>query len=229
MKVHKHRDRSPARYWTAENSHPAVLPDILASNAGFVLFVIIAEAVVHLDRITQWDVRALQWRHSGSSPLGIEFFTALSLFGTPLFLASLGLIVAVFLIRKQQWNYFAGWCVAQTDLETLETQRPRPENAAPSLVHFRYSLTERSCHAPHDRLHHALVCSGDSLEAGPYLVNWHCRDRNVFNDRNWIQHAYHDIRDVVAGFAARTSWVFLCSSVTIFRPNRSNAGQERTP
>jgi undecaprenyl-diphosphatase len=129
-----------------ENSHPAVLPGILASLAGLGLFVIIAEAIVHLDRITEWDIRALQWLHSGTSPPGIEFFTALSLFGAPLFLACLGLIVAVFLIRKQQWNYLAGWCDALIGGEILESvlkfliQRPRPENAAPLLAHFTYSL-----------------------------------------------------------------------------------------
>ena len=167
MKVHQHRNQPPAPYSTVEYSCPAVLPGILASLAGLGLFAIIAEAVVHLDRITEWDIRALQWLHSGTSPLGIEFFTAVSLFGAPLF-SCLGLIVAVFLIRKQQWNYLAGWCVALIGGEILESvlkvpdSKTSPRKSSSLVGAFYVQSAEWSCHDLHDRLHHALVCSGDS-------------------------------------------------------------------
>jgi undecaprenyl-diphosphatase len=238
MKAHQHRDRPPAQYSTGEDSHPAVLPGILASLAGLVLFAIIAEAVVHLDRITEWDIRALQWLHSGTSPLGIEFFTAVSLFGAPLFLGCLGLIVAVFLIRKQQWNYLAGWCVALIGGETLESvlklliQRPRPENAASSLAHFTYSLP--SGHAmtsmiAYIMLSYVLVTiwkPGRTWRIG-IVATATLLLIGIGFSRVYL--GVHYVSDVVAGFAGGTFWVFLCISATIFLQNRSNAGAERKP
>ena len=237
MKPHKHRDPPPALHSRMKTSRLNIFPGPRVGLAALALFIAVVAAVDHIQQITSWDVRALQWLHSGTSPLGIDVLTAVSLAGSPEFLACLGLIVAVLLIWKRQRNYLAGWIVALVGGEILESvlklliQRPRPEYSDPLLTHFTYSLP--SGHAmtsliAYSMFSHVLISVWKPNRAAQIgiLATAVLLIMGIGFSRVYL--GVHYVSDIVAGFAAGTFWASLCIYVTTFRQSRIRSGPERT-
>jgi membrane-associated phospholipid phosphatase len=209
----------------------------LTGIAGLVLFTSIA-TVTHLDQVTTWDIRALQWLHSRTSPPGITFFSAFSILGSPLFLACLGLIFATILICRRQRTFLVVWGVALVGGEILEStlklliRRPRPEFSAPFLNHFTYSLP--SGHAmtsliAYSMLAYILVTVWEPGRIGriAIVVTAILVILGIGYSRVYL--GVHYVTDVVAGFAAGTFWLSLCIALTTFRRERRNPVVDRNP
>src|SRR5678815_1971349 len=102
---HGHRILSPISGWSRS-------PGILAGAAGMLLFLLIAGVLIRHDQWTSLDMSALQWLQSRRSPHGITFFSGLTFFGETPFLAFVGLVGALFLVRKRQLVLLTAWWIA---------------------------------------------------------------------------------------------------------------------
>lgn len=178
------------------------------------------------------DDTILQWLHSRNTPLGIQVFEAITFLGSPIFLYTLGTIVALWLARMRRWSVLLGWCAALAGGLVIESglklliQRPRPPYAAPYLHTFTYSFP--SGHAMNSLITYGmlatiLVTTIERLERRPHSVMktgvFTCTALLVLGigfSRLYL--GVHYFSDVVAGFAAGMLWLFVCLKWTYLPP-----------
>lgn len=189
------------------------------SMAALWLFTAITEDVLHHTPLTQFDVTILKWFHLHSTETGIHIFEAVSFVGSPLVLSVLGISLAIYLIRRRAWIFFASWIAALVGAGILDRvlkeaiQRPRPAYAA-TILHGQ-SFSFPSGHALV-----SLVAYG--MTAYFAIVLW-------LGDASWwtavscaatililgigVSRLYlgvHYFTDVIAGYAVGAVWLAAC-------------------
>ena len=116
---------------------------LVLSAAGLWLFAGVTEDVIHHDPLTRFDVTVLRLLRDHATNLGDRIFSAITLLGSPLAMAVLGVVVAAVLAIKRQWILLAGWFAAFAGAGILTAalktviRRPRPFGAEVFLHEFR--------------------------------------------------------------------------------------------
>lgn len=119
---------------------------LVVSIAALWLFGGVTEDVIHHDPLTQFDRTLLEWLHQHVSPWGLRIFAGISWLGSPLWLTTLALLVALALAVRRQWLLLAGWTAAMAGTGVLDAvlkhiiQRPRPPQAATFLHSDSFSF-----------------------------------------------------------------------------------------
>ncbi|MEO8580720.1 MAG: bifunctional DedA family/phosphatase PAP2 family protein, partial [Gemmatimonadales bacterium] len=193
---------------------------LLISVGGLWLFAGVTEDVLHNDPLTTFDVTVLRLLRDHSTHLGDRIFSAITLFGSPVAMAALGVIVAAVLAVKRQWILLAGWFAAFIGAgiltATLKTviQRPRPTGANQFLHGESFSFP--SGHAlgsliGYGMLAYLLIRVVDQRRTKTLVVGASLALVLAIGfSRLYL--GVHYFSDIVAGYAAGVLWLSACIS-----------------
>ncbi|HEY3133883.1 MAG TPA: bifunctional DedA family/phosphatase PAP2 family protein, partial [Gemmatimonadaceae bacterium] len=193
---------------------------LLISVAGLWLFGGVTEDVLHHDPLTAFDIAVLRLLRGHATSLGDKIFSAVSVLASPLAMAVVGGVVAVFLAIKRQWILLSGWVAAFAGAEVLTTvlknviRRPRPIGADQFLHGESFSFP--SGHAlgsliGYGMLAYLLVLLVDRRRqqllivaaAGTLIVA-------IGFSRLYL--GVHYFSDIIGGYAAGLLWLSACIS-----------------
>ena len=192
---------------------------LLVSVIALWLFAGITEDVINHGSITELDLTVLQWLQARHTLLGIRIFWAVTLLGSPVFIAVLGVVVARVLARRQQSLVMAGWSVALVGSALLERvlklsiRRPRPDFAAQFLYDSSYSFP--SGHAmnslvAYGMLAYILVTCWARHRAAQIAIIVCAALLILAIGFSRLYLGVHYLSDVAAGFAAGIFWLSIC-------------------
>jgi undecaprenyl-diphosphatase len=201
------------------------------------LFGALTEDVVNHTSLARFDVTILEWFHSNSTQAGIDFFEAISFFGSPLVLSVLGIAVAVYFISRRAWVFLASWIAALVGAGILDgvlkatVQRPRPAYAM-AILHG-HSFSFPSGHALASLVAYGMTAyfvvvlwakAPSSRTAVIYLAT-------ILISAIGVSRLYlgvHYLTDVIAGYAVGAVWLSACiTGVAIARRQPAAQSSER--
>lgn len=188
--------------------------------AAVAVFAALAEEALAAGEIATFDLAFARALHDTSTPGWARAFSVVSLFGTPVAIAVVTVLVAVRLLLRQQTMLALGWVAAQAGGGVLnrllkETfERSRPEFADPVLAASSWSFP--SGHA----MGTFIFCG-----VGCYLLLRRNRSFTVAAavvtaSASWcavmafsrLYLGVHYASDVIAGLLAGVAWVAVCTS-----------------
>ena len=187
--------------------------------AALWLFGDVTEDVVRHEPLIQFDATLLAWFGAHVSPTGIRIFAAISWLGSPVVIATLGLLVAAFLTYRRKWLLLSGWLMALAGTGILDlalkysVQRARPPDASTFLRGLSYSFP--SGHALGSLVTYGMLAY---LLAMFWAKRRTARIRLVAGagvlilaigfSRLYLQ--VHFFSDVVGGYAVGVMWLTAC-------------------
>ncbi len=193
---------------------------LLISVAGLWLFAGVTEDVIHHDPLTAFDVAVLRLLRDHATNLGDRIFSAITLLGSPLAMAVLGVVVAAVLAIKRQWILLAGWFAAFAGAGILTAalktviRRPRPFGAEVFLHGESFSFP--SGHAlgsliGYGMLAYLLIRMVDRQRTKTLIVGAALALVLAIGfSRLYL--GVHYFSDIVAGYAAGVLWLSACIS-----------------
>src|SRR5438093_8789294 len=193
---------------------------LLISVASLWLFGGVTEDVLHHDPLTAFDIAALHLLRSHATDLGDKIFSAVSVLGSPLAMAVIGVVVAAFLAIRRHWILLSGWVAAFAGAGVLTTvlknviQRPRPIGADRFLHGESFSFP--SGHAlgsliGYGMLAYLLVLLVDRRRQQLLIV----AAAGVLIVAIGFSRLYlgvHYFSDIIGGYAAGLLWLSACIS-----------------
>jgi len=193
----------------------------IISLAALWLFAAVTEDVVTHDPLTHFDLALTTWIRAHTTPLGDRIFTAVSLTGSPISMAAVGMIGAVIIVMRRKWLELAAWVAGFMGAGVLAyilkivIQRPRPVGATPFLHGDSFSFP--SGHALGSLVGYGMLA---------YVIgsNWVTTARGRFRlvigtavlvvaigiSRLYL--GVHYFSDVVGGYAVGVLWLSVCIS-----------------
>ena len=193
----------------------------LISLAALWIFAAVTEDVVTHDPLTNFDLALTTWIRAHTTPLGDRIFTAVSLIGSPIAMAAVGMIGAVIIIVRRKWLELAAWVAGFIGAGVLSyilkivIQRPRPVGATAFLHGESFSFP--SGHALGSLVGYGMLA---------YVIgsNWITTTRGRFRlviatavlvvaigiSRLYL--GVHYFSDVVGGYAVGVLWLSVCIS-----------------
>jgi len=193
----------------------------LISLAALWIFAGVTEDVVTHDPLTNFDLALTTWIRAHTTPLGDRIFTAVSLIGSPIAMAAVGMIGAVIIILRRKWLELAAWVAGFMGAGVLSyilkivIQRPRPAGATAFLHGESFSFP--SGHALGSLVGYGMLA---------YVIgsNWITTTRGRFRlviatavlvvaigiSRLYL--GVHYFSDVVGGYAVGVLWLSVCIS-----------------
>ena len=193
----------------------------LISLAALWIFAGVTEDVVHHDPLTSFDLAVTTWIRAHTTPLGDRIFTVVSLIGSPIAMAAVGMIGAVLIIVRRKWLVLAAWIAGFMGAGVLSLMlkilihRPRPVGASIFLHGETFSFP--SGHALGSLVGYGMLA---------YVIgsNWIESRRGrlrlaittaVLVIAIGISRLYlgvHYFSDVVGGYAVGVLWLSVCIS-----------------
>lgn len=203
---------------------------LVASLAALWLFGAVTEDVVHHDPLTTFDLALATELRAHAIPVGDRIAVAISLVGSPVAMAALGVAVAVALAWRRAWALLAGWTAAFAGAGVLTwalkdiIRRPRPTGAAAFLHGASWSFP--SGHSLGAMIGYGMLA---------YILALHASRRRsratiysaaallvVAIGLSRLYLGVHYFSDVVGGFAAGLVWLSACiSGVEVARRRRA--------
>jgi len=193
----------------------------IISLAALWLFAAVTEDVVTHDPLTNFDLALTTWIRAHTTPLGDRIFTAVSLIGSPISMAAVGMIGAVIIVMRRKWLELAAWVAGFMGAGVLAyilkivIQRPRPVGATAFLHGDSFSFP--SGHALGSLVGYGMLA---------YVIgsNWVTTARGRFRlvigtavlvvaigiSRLYL--GVHYFSDVVGGYAVGVLWLSVCIS-----------------
>jgi len=193
----------------------------LISLAALWIFAGVTEDVVTHDPLTNFDLALTTWIRAHTTPLGDRIFTVVSLIGSPIAMAAVGMIGAVIIIVRRKWLELAAWVAGFMGAGVLSyilkivIQRPRPVGATAFLHGESFSFP--SGHALGSLVGYGMLA---------YVIgsNWITTTRGRFRlviatavlvvaigiSRLYL--GVHYFSDVVGGYAVGVLWLSVCIS-----------------
>ena len=193
----------------------------IISLAALWLFAAVTEDVVTHDPLTNFDLALTTWIRAHTTPLGDRIFTAVSLTGSPISMAAVGMIGAVIIVMRRKWLELAAWVAGFMGAGVLAyilkivIQRPRPVGATAFLHGDSFSFP--SGHALGSLVGYGMLA---------YVIgsNWVTTARGRFRlvigtavlvvaigiSRLYL--GVHYFSDVVGGYAVGVLWLSVCIS-----------------
>jgi membrane protein DedA with SNARE-associated domain/membrane-associated phospholipid phosphatase len=184
------------------------------------LFGGISEDVIHHDPLTQFDLTVADLLHRHGTAGLVKLAKAITLLGSPAFIAAWGSVVCVILLRQRRRTLLVGWIGALVggvllDLALkLAFRRPRPVWEDPYLAERGWSFP--SGHAMGSLIAYGMLA---------YLLVLHLRSRGaraaviataillvVAIGFTRLFLGVHYFSDIIAGYAAGTVWLAVCVS-----------------
>jgi undecaprenyl-diphosphatase len=200
------------------------------------LFGGIAEDVIHHDPLTQLDLTIASLLHAHSSPAVVQFAKAITLLGSPAFIGTWGLALAVVLLVQRRYLLVAGWIVALAGGGLLDAvlkqvfHRPRPIWDTPLLSAHGWSFP--SGHAMGSLIAYGMLA---------YLLVLELRDRRrqlvvvagaavvvLLIGLSRLYLGVHYFSDVIGGYAAGAVWLSACISGLEIARRKPIASQSST-
>src|SRR6266498_884148 len=193
----------------------------LISVAGLWLFAGVTEDVVHHDPLTRFDITVLTWIRANATPLGDAIFQAISLIGSPVAMAVVGIAGMLLILWRRNWVVLTGWVVSFAGAALLSfilkivIKRPRPTGAAAFLHGETFSFP--SGHALGSLVGLgmlAYVIGSLSLERRRsrtlLAVGTAALVISIGVSRLYL--GVHYFSDVIGGYAAGVLWLSVCIS-----------------
>ncbi|MEO7136470.1 MAG: bifunctional DedA family/phosphatase PAP2 family protein [Gemmatimonadales bacterium] len=184
------------------------------------LFAGISEDVIHHDPLTQFDLAVAELLHRHGTPALIQLAKAISLLGSPGFVAAWSLVVCVVLLKERQRFLLIGWIGALAGGGLLDLglklafRRPRPTWEAPYLVEHGWSFP--SGHAMGSLIAYGMLAYILALHlhasAARKVVIGGAVVLVLAIGFTRLFLGVHYFSDVIAGYAAGTVWVAVCIS-----------------
>jgi undecaprenyl-diphosphatase len=193
----------------------------LISLAALWLFAGVTEDVVSHDPLTNFDLALTTWIRAHTTSFGDRIFTAVSLIGSPIAMAAVGMIGAVIIVVRRKWLELAAWVAGFMGAGVLSyilkivIQRPRPVGATAFLHGETFSFP--SGHALGSLVGYGMLA---------YVIgsNWITTARGRFRlviatavlvvaigiSRLYL--GVHYFSDVVGGYAVGVLWLSVCIS-----------------
>jgi membrane-associated phospholipid phosphatase len=203
------------------------------------LFGALTEDVLHHTALTQFDTTILEWLHSHRTDIGVRLFEMVSFLGSPLVLSILGIVLAVYLISRHAWIFFASWIAALIGAGVLDwllkaaIQRPRPVYAVATLPGHSFSFPSGHALA-------SMVAYGMTAYLIIVLRVQKSSSRTIVIGLTTIlifaiglSRLYlgvHYFTDVIAGYAAAAVWLSACitGAAIARRQPTANSSEQRT-
>ena len=193
----------------------------LVSLAGLWLFAGVTEDVVHHDPLTNFDLALATWIRAHATPLGDRIFTLVSLIGSPLAMAVVGVGGALLITVRRKWLVLAAWIAAFAGAGLLSLilkiiiRRPRPAGAEAFLHGETFSFP--SGHALGSLVGYgmlAYVIGSTWIESvgGPFRLVIATTVLVVAIGISRLYLGVHYFSDVVAGYAVGILWLSACIS-----------------
>ena len=193
----------------------------LISLAALWIFAGVTEDVVTHDPLTNFDLALTTWIRAHTTSSGDRIFTAVSLIGSPIAMAAVGMIGAVIIVVRRKWLELAAWVAGFMGAGVLSyilkivIQRPRPVGATAFLHGESFSFP--SGHALGSLVGYGMLA---------YVIgsNWITTTRGRFRlviatavlvvaigiSRLYL--GVHYFSDVVGGYAVGVLWLSVCIS-----------------
>jgi membrane-associated phospholipid phosphatase len=178
-------------------------------------FAHIVEDYLTGDPLVRWDVEFSRWLHVHSNPALVSVFKIVTIGGTVAFLALFTLAVALYLVRRRQFDEAALLCAAALGIEILNAvlklvfHRPRPELA---YVHLdTYSFP--SGHAAGSSAIYGVALYLLARNAAPRwrilcAIGYVALVVLIGFSRLYLE--AHYLSDVLAGISLGTAWALAC-------------------
>ena len=191
------------------------------SIAALWLFGGVTEDVLHHDPLTELDLDIVAWFRGHATPALDQIGVAISLIGSPVAMAALGVIVAVVLAVRRRWILLSGWAAVFAGGGVLDwglkdiIRRPRPTGASAFLHGESFSFP--SGHAMGSLFGYGMLAY---LLARFWARTWRQRLTiivvtavlvvSIGLSRLYL--GVHYFSDVVAGYAGGLVWLATCIS-----------------
>jgi undecaprenyl-diphosphatase len=194
---------------------------LVVSVAALWLFGGVTEDVIHHDPLTKLDLDIVLWFRAHSTPALDRIAVDVSLLGSPVTMAVLGVIVAIVLAARRRWILLGGWSgvfagggILDWGLKRL-IQRPRPSGASAFLNGESFSFP--SGHAMGSLFGYGMLAY---LLARFWAKAWRQRLTIIIVTLvlvlgiglSRLYLGVHYFSDVVAGYAAGLVWLASCIS-----------------
>ena len=207
---------------------------LAVSLAALWVFGGVTEDVIHHHPLTTLDLQLSLWLRNHAGATGDRVALAVTSLGSPVWIASLLVVVAGVLARRRQWIPLAGWVAAIAGSGVLDLalkraiHRPRPAGAADFLQNASFSF-------PSGHAMGSLIAYGMLLYL--LLAHWPQARRHtapvsvvavVLVLAIGVSRLYlgvHFLSDVIGGYAAGVVWLAACVTgveITV-RQRRQNA------
>ena len=194
---------------------------LIVSIAALWLFGAVTEDVIHHDPLTELDLDIVTWFRAHSTPALDHIAVAVSLVGSPVTMAVVGVTVAIVLAVRRRWILFSGWAAVFAGGGVLDwglkqvIRRPRPTGASAFLYGGSFSFP--SGHAMGSLFGYGMLAY---LLTRFWAKTWRQRlsiiiITTVLVVAIGLSRLYlgvHYFSDVVAGYAAALVWLAACIS-----------------
>jgi undecaprenyl-diphosphatase len=222
------RDRHPltakfiaARFARGEYLGLHLTVGFLISLAALWIFAGVTEDVVHHDPLTSFDVAVTRWIRAHTTPLGDRIFTGVSLLGSPIAMAAVGIIGAILIMVRRKWLVLVAWIAgfmgagALSYILKVVIHRPRPVGASAFLHGETFSFP--SGHALGSLVGYgmlAYVVGSASMESrrGRFRLAVATAVLVVAIGISRLYLGVHYFSDVVGGYAVGILWLSVCIS-----------------
>jgi membrane protein DedA with SNARE-associated domain/membrane-associated phospholipid phosphatase len=193
----------------------------LISLAALWVFASVTEDVVTHDPLTNFDLALTTWIRAHTTSFGDRIFTVVSLIGSPIAMAAVGIVGAAIIVVHRKWLELAAWVAGFIGAGVLSyilkivIQRPRPVGATAFLHGETFSFP--SGHALGSLVGYGMLA---------YVIgsNWTTTTRGRFRlviatavlvvaigiSRLYL--GVHYFSDVVGGYAVGVLWLSVCIS-----------------
>ncbi len=193
----------------------------IISLAALWIFAGVTEDVVSHDPLTNFDLALTTWIRAHTTPLGDRIFTAVSLIGSPIAMAAVGMIGAVIIIVRRKWLELVAWVAGFIGAGVLSfmlkiiIKRPRPTGAEAFLHSETFSFP--SGHALGSLIGYgmlAYVIGSNWIESrrGRLRLAIATAMLVVAIGISRLYLGVHYFSDVVGGYAVGVLWLSVCIS-----------------
>jgi undecaprenyl-diphosphatase len=194
---------------------------LVASIGALWLFGGVTEDVIHNDPLTELDLDIVMWFRAHATPALDRIAVDVSLIGSPVTMATLGVIVVIVLAVRRRWILLGGWAGVYAGGGILDwglkqiIHRPRPAGASTFLNGESWSFP--SGHAMGSLFGYGMLAY---LLARFWAKTWRQRltimivalvlAQGIGLSRLYL--GVHYFSDVVAGYASGLVWLASCIS-----------------
>lgn len=194
---------------------------LVVSIAALWLFGGVTEDVIHHDPLTVLDLTVVTWFRTHSAPVLDRIGVVVSLTGSPVAMAIVGVVVAIVLTMRRRWVLLSGWAAVFVGGSVLDwalkriIQRPRPTGASAFLHGASFSFP--SGHAMGSLFGYGMLAY---LVVRFWAKSWRQRLTiiviamvlivSIGLSRLYL--GVHYFSDVVAGYAVALVWLAACIS-----------------
>ncbi|MEP7345754.1 MAG: bifunctional DedA family/phosphatase PAP2 family protein [Gemmatimonadaceae bacterium] len=202
----------------------------LVSLAALWLFWGVTEDVIPHDPLTEFDLTLAESMHARTTPFGYTVFRAISLAGSPVTMAALGVVVGVLLGMRRERLILGGWVAAFIGADVLNwmlkhlIHRQRPAFADALLYGESFSFP--SGHAMgalvgYGMLAYVLMSLLVHGWRGRFVVTVAVAGIVLAIGFSRLYLGVHYFSDVVGGYAAGVVWLAACiSGIEVARRQR---------